>query len=89
MSQYSAGTTDDPSTTLELIGLPRRDGFGNLIAAFDRLEPGDGLLVVDNRDLSWVLKFIRDLRHDQLDAARSHAFQKPENSFLYLVKNED
>lgn len=77
---------DTEADVIELMGLPRRGGYGTLIAMFDRLESGEALLVVDNRNLTWILKLLREVRADVLDRARSHAFEKPENYFLYLAK---
>lgn len=79
---------DTEAEVIELMGLPRRGGYGTLIAMYDRLDSGEALLVVDNRNLTWILKLLRDVRADNLDRARSHAFEKPENYFLYLVKEE-
>lgn len=86
MGAYSVTETEEQAATLELRGFPRRGGFGNLIAAFDDLNPGDALLVVNDRNLTWTLKVIRKVRESDIDLARSHAFEKPENYFLYLVK---
>lgn len=86
MKDYGPQQTQEETRTIELMGLPRGGGFGNLIAAFDQLDPGGALLIVDNRDLSWILKLFRDVRDDELDLVQSHAFEKPENYFLYLVK---
>lgn len=87
MTDYSLRQADTETKTIELMGLPRQGGFGNLVAAFDQLASDGALLVVDNRDLTWVLRLFRDVRGDQLDPAQSHAFEKPENYFLYLVKD--
>jgi hypothetical protein len=77
--------TDYDAEILELMGLPRHDGYGNVIARFDRLAGGEALLVVDNRDVTWILKLIKQVRDESLDPS-SHAFVKPENNFLYLLK---
>lgn len=86
MAAYNVSFVEQDTETIELMGLPRRGGYGNMIGVFDRLKSGEALLVVDNRDLSWILKIVREVREDSLDKARSHAFDKPENNFLYLVK---
>lgn len=87
MNDYSMRQADTETTTIELMGLPRRGGFGNLVAAFDQLASDGALLVVDNRDLTWVLRLFREVREDELDMVQSHAFEKPESYFLYLVKD--
>jgi len=82
----SARERDTEADVIELMGLPRRGGYGTLVAMFDRLESGEALLVVDNRNLTWILKLLRDVRAGTLDRARSHAFEKPENYFLFLAR---
>lgn len=86
MVSYGTNAEDQGTEIIELMGLPGNDGFGNLIAMFDRLESSEALLVVDNRKLHWVLKILRDLRAEDLDESMSHAFSKPANNFLYIKK---
>jgi hypothetical protein len=85
MATYDVSSSEYDAEVLELMGLPRRGGYGNVIAMFDRLDSGEALLVVDNRDLTWILKLVKDVRGELLQPG-SHAFEKPENYFLYLVK---
>lgn len=86
MVSYRANAEEQGTKIIELMGLPGNDGFGNLIAAFDRLESSEALLVVDNRNLNWALRLLRELRPDDLNQSMSHAFSKPANNFLYIKK---
>jgi len=85
MATYDLESREYDAEVVELMGMPHRDGYGNVIAMFDRLEVGEALLVVDNRELTWILKLLKDMRGGSLKPG-SHAFEKPENYFLYLVK---
>lgn len=86
MATYDLTRSEHDAEVIKLMGLPRRGGYGNLVAVFDQLNSGEALLVVDNRELTWILRLLRDVREDDLDRARSHAFEKPESYFLYLAR---
>lgn len=86
MATHDVTSSNYEAEVIELLGLPRRVGYGNLVARFDSLNPGEALLAIDNRDLTWILSLVKELRTHDINHARSHAFEKPENYFLYLVK---